>query len=340
MLIKKGARPATVMLAVVSASFIWAQSAPEARAATPSAQNGATAKGVRAFRAQDYAGAKPLLEQGAQSGSPSAMRTLGDLYRVGLGVEQNGPLAMKWYEAAAQRGDVEAMGDIGRLYLKGWSGIQRDSTLGLRWVAEAASRGDQPSINLIGNEYLNGSDGLKADGCEALAWFRKGAAAGGGEATDNVGRMYERGACVTMSLDQARQYYKKAAAMGDETAKTDLADLANLERPVQTSDSDGVPNFKGENKQDVGDCLVNVGQPYTVTTTYEHSSRETDVHTEYGTRYENTCSYPVSFDVTDPSSWTLAKLRKTLKPGGLYIPSGLDDTWLSTIFTSLRKGTK
>lgn len=57
-----------------------------------------------------------------------AMDNLGDMYRLGNGVEQNYTEAMKWYKEAANLGNGDAMGHIGNLYYSGL-GVGQDYNL-------------------------------------------------------------------------------------------------------------------------------------------------------------------------------------------------------------------
>lgn len=50
-------------------------------------------------------------------GSVSAMNNLGNIYRSGIGTEQEPHLALYYYTMAANKGDFGAMANLGSLYL-------------------------------------------------------------------------------------------------------------------------------------------------------------------------------------------------------------------------------
>ena len=64
---------------------------------------------------QDYAKAREWYEKAADKGDADAMSNLGLLYGNGQGVAQDYAKAREWYEKAADKGDASAMFSLGLL---------------------------------------------------------------------------------------------------------------------------------------------------------------------------------------------------------------------------------
>ncbi len=76
----------------------------------------------------------------AEQGSLIAQSTLGTLYHLGEGVQQNYAEAMKWYRMAAEQGDASAQFAIGRMYRAG-EGVPRDYSEAATWLRMSAEQG-------------------------------------------------------------------------------------------------------------------------------------------------------------------------------------------------------
>ena len=75
----------------------------------------------------------------AEQGDAETQYLLGDLYRIGQGVEEDYAEAEKWYRRAAEQGHVEAQYWLGRLYENGL-GFERDDSEAAEWYKKAALR--------------------------------------------------------------------------------------------------------------------------------------------------------------------------------------------------------
>ncbi len=128
-----------------------------------------------AFARGDYqTAAREWLPHAAQ-GNPEALFQLGQLYRRGLGVEQDVERAERYYRRAAQRGHVLAQGNLGTLlYFKT---PEPDRAGAIKWWSSAARNGDPRSQYMLGALYANGDD-MPRDFVEAYAWLSLAAANG------------------------------------------------------------------------------------------------------------------------------------------------------------------
>lgn len=76
-------------------------------------------KGLTAAKAGDFATALQEWRPLAETGDADAQRNLGIMYDSGQGVAQNYAEAAKWYELAAEQGNVAAQTNLGK-NLHGW----------------------------------------------------------------------------------------------------------------------------------------------------------------------------------------------------------------------------
>lgn len=65
----------------------------------------------------------PLVEQG----NAKALGMLGLAYQVGLGVELDGPLAVKYLQQAAELGDSTSAHNLGTIFVTGLPGVKSDA---------------------------------------------------------------------------------------------------------------------------------------------------------------------------------------------------------------------
>ena len=67
-----------------------------------------------------------MYEEAAQAGHSLAQNNLGYLYQTGLGTKADLEEAARWYEHAANQGNLDGMFNFGLMTLKGQGGLQPD----------------------------------------------------------------------------------------------------------------------------------------------------------------------------------------------------------------------
>jgi TPR repeat protein len=175
----------------------------------------ARGKGV----ARDDAQAIQWYRRAADKGDADAMNNLGAIYETGQGVTESPGGALKWYHLAADKGHAGAMANLGRLYEKGY-GVAADRVQALLWYERAAGQGSANAMNRLGLICEE-----KKDYAAAVQWYRKAAAKNDPGALGNLGYCYETGRGVRTDLNQALDYYRKAAGLGSRFAKDALQRL-------------------------------------------------------------------------------------------------------------------
>ena len=82
------------------------------------------------------------LEQCANQGQAHCQAQIGNMYRLGLGMEKNEYAAFEMTRKAAEQGYAPAQLSLGLMYLSG-EGVTEDEYAGLDWVERAAKNGSQ-----------------------------------------------------------------------------------------------------------------------------------------------------------------------------------------------------
>lgn len=111
--------------------------------------------------------------QSARSGDAHAMYQLGNAYDEGTeGVAQDRAEALRWWQAAAQRGHVYAMNKTGYRYLIGM-GTEKNPKAAIPWLTEAANAGDTNAMSTLRKLYEAGDEGVPRNSRLAEQWSQK-----------------------------------------------------------------------------------------------------------------------------------------------------------------------
>ena len=172
---------------------------------------------------QDFVKAFELFSLAAEKGNADAMCNLGDMYYYGQGVTRDYARAIEWYTKAAENGNADAMYNLGVLYYFG-VGVPQDYARAFEWYTKAAENGDAKAMNDLGNMYYYGK-GVSWNFARAFEWYQKAAEKGNAKAMNNLGYMYYWGKGVTQDYARAFEWYTKAAEKGDAFAMDNLAKM-------------------------------------------------------------------------------------------------------------------
>ncbi|MCF8474180.1 MAG: SPOR domain-containing protein [Emcibacter sp.] len=158
------------------------------------------ADGVFAYEQGDYQKAREEWLPYAALGNANALYNLGQLYRMGRGVEENYIKAEEYYQRAAEQGHIGAQRNLGTLYYFGRTG-KVDHEKALKWLTKAAVNGDARSQLMAGTMYFNGEAG-EIDAVKAYAWITLAAQAGLRNADDALTKLNNN--MTKKQLEQAR----------------------------------------------------------------------------------------------------------------------------------------
>lgn len=172
-------------------------------------------KGYSLDSAGNYAEAMKYYQKAADLGNLWAQNNIGVLYEYGNGIKQNYAEAFKWYQKAADKGLALAQRNLGSLYENG-TGVKLNYTAAIKWYQKAADQGDDVAQYNLGSLYQGryadaNQPGLPANYTEAMNWFRKAAAQGNTDAMNAIGELYESASGVQQDYNEAVAWFKKAA---------------------------------------------------------------------------------------------------------------------------------
>ncbi len=143
------------------------------------------AEGYAAYQGGDYGRALAIWRELADKGDLAAMRNVGQLYRLGQGVERDAGQAARWFERAADLGLANAQANLGALYLAG-DGVEQDPKQAARWFARAAHQGHVVSQYELALLFEEGK-GVERNPRIAQALLKAAADAGYGPARTRLG---------------------------------------------------------------------------------------------------------------------------------------------------------
>jgi len=166
---------------------------------------------------QDYAAAVKFFEMAAEQGQVKAQCQLGVCYKRGYGVEQNYGKAVKYYQMAASQGHVRAQHNLGVCYKRGL-GVEQDFSKAAKYYKMAADGGYLHAQFNLGVCYCQGC-GVDQDFERAVWYYQMAADQGHVIAQYDLAICYERGCGVKQDYFIANKYYQMAASQGHVKAK-------------------------------------------------------------------------------------------------------------------------
>jgi TPR repeat protein len=185
----------------------------------------AVVDGSQAIKEERWADAYRLLLPEAQKGNTFAQYNVALMLSNGLGVPQDLPQAVKWYERAAKGGDDDAKVNLGLLYAAGGPGLKRDPARAAQLYREAAEAGNGMAQNNLGAAYLKG-EGVERNDTEAIKWLNLAAEQDVDVAQNTLGALYcggdKRPNPIKTDNNLCNKWIQRAVALGNEDAKKTL----------------------------------------------------------------------------------------------------------------------
>ena len=170
---------------------------------------------------RDYPEAMRYYQVAAAQGDLTATLALGRFYMYGLGCEKSESLAKDWLMKAVEHKNPDAAGYLASLFYYGSFSV-KDLREAHKYAHFAAENGNALGQFIMGNFYTFGRGGVTPDKATAFRWYLKAAEQNHPDAQYNVGYMYENGDAGTIDLAEAKKWYSKAAANGNQRAKNKL----------------------------------------------------------------------------------------------------------------------
>src|SRR5579885_395781 len=164
---------------------------------------------LTALDKKDYATALRQLRALAERGDVRAQRELGRMYAKGEGVAKDEAESAKWFNFAKEQADAVAA------YNRG------DFDAALKAFRPAAEKGQVLAAYMLGLMYANGQ-GVAENYPEALQWLRKAGEQGEAKAQFAVGVIYFKGLGTPKNDAEAFKWYRRAADQGLAVAQFNL----------------------------------------------------------------------------------------------------------------------
>ena len=149
----------------------------------------------------------------AREGVLDAQALLGQILLDGQGIEQDQPLAVRWFGIAAQRGHLMARNMLGRCHEHGW-GCVADASVAAQHYRVGAEAGLDWAMYNYANLLATGR-GVIEDQLQALELYRRAAELGHAKSMNLLGRYLEDGRVCPADPVGAVDWYRRSATGGD-----------------------------------------------------------------------------------------------------------------------------
>ncbi len=152
---------------------------------------------------KEYLLAIPYLTNNRFEKHIPSIKVLGDMYRLGLGVEQNPNIAINLYQEAVDLGDSSLIDQIGVIYYK-----NNDCLNAFNYFTKGANILDKNALYHLAICYSKG-EGTYRDAQKAIYYFELAAKQGNPKALYNLYLIYENGIGVNKDSAKAKSYLDK-----------------------------------------------------------------------------------------------------------------------------------
>jgi len=160
------------------------------------------------------------VKRAKEEDDPVAMVLAGEILSMGYGVRQDAAAARAWFDAAAAKGNADALFAVGALLMKSDSAQQRDQ--GVELFRRAADKGNSAAAYNLGLIYLQGQVAPKEPAL-AAQWFSKAADADQPDALYALAVLYRDGNGVPRNPVETARLLRRASELGNHVATTELA---------------------------------------------------------------------------------------------------------------------
>jgi len=152
----------------------------------------------------------------AKGGRPEHLLSYGHVLNQGAGVTKNVARATEHFRRAAEGGNAAGAVEYGIALRRGF-GVRQDVAGSIKWFRIASRAGNAQADHWIAASYLRG-EGVTKNPARGIRSLRRSALNGRAAASYALGTCYERGNGVGKSLDEADQWFERAAEMGHKPA--------------------------------------------------------------------------------------------------------------------------
>ena len=162
------------------------------------------------------------VERANSKGDPVSMVLAAELLSQGYGVRQDADAARKWYEAAAAKGNADALFTLGSVLMDAPEITAKDQAVG--YFRRSAEAGNVRAAYNLGLIYLQGQVAPKEPSI-AAEWFQRAADRDQPDALYALATLYRDGNGVPKDPIESARLLQRASAVGNTVATTELAIL-------------------------------------------------------------------------------------------------------------------
>ena len=130
-------------------------------------------KGINYYKTRNYQNAFKMFNLAIDKGNVQALTEVGRCYELGLGVEKNLNKAVEYYEKAVAKDDPKGLYQLGICFLYG-NGISKDINQALACLIKSSNHGFTKATFELGYIYAKGIV-VKKDDFEAVKYFEQSA---------------------------------------------------------------------------------------------------------------------------------------------------------------------
>jgi uncharacterized protein len=171
----------------------------------------------------DPARAATWFQKAADQNDPQGQFELGQLYLRGLGVNADGPKALRLFLLAADQKFLPAYSQLAWMYGKG-IGVKADISQEVAYVRKAADLGDSEACIGMSDFYAEGH-GVQKDSTQVEFWLVRAVQAGSVRAVNQLYEMSEAGQISDTDMKTVAESEKRRAEKGDLTSAFHLGFL-------------------------------------------------------------------------------------------------------------------
>jgi len=181
-------------------------------------------KGMRAYKAGDFATALREWSPLAEQGDKTSQYNLGIMFYEGHGVIRDFKEALYWFYKAANQDVAAARFWLGLMHHNG-DGVPQNLFRAIRWYKLAAAQGDKFAQHALGKLYRDGQ-GLQKDEKLAFKWIKLAAEQGLADAQFDIAELYwKAGTVKPEDINASLKWIKRAAEDGSSKAEEGLERL-------------------------------------------------------------------------------------------------------------------
>jgi len=216
------------------------------------------------FDTSDQKLAFDLYLQAAEKGQVNAMASLAKLYARGLGVKINMQKAEYWTDKSfSPILNMAKSDDAMAQYQLGvlYEDIVKDEEKASYWYRQSAENGNIYGMNNLAVAFKNG-EGVKQSDEKALEWYARASEQGSASASFNLAVSYAKGQGVEQSYEKALELYTRASEQGSSTATLNVGYYYDKGRGVEQSYEKAVEWYTRASKRGNALASYNLGILY------------------------------------------------------------------------------